>query len=287
MLGRLGPHQLGEEVATGMRAAVKAENPEAYLFGEHFYDAIDQLGGDQWDGVMNYAGFMSPVTGWLSGSAYWGTDWTVLLRTGPSSTEDMITTLEAFRAPVPWALAACQYNLLDSHDQARILSVVDGDRGRLRAGLGLLFTDLGVPSILYGDEVGLEGADSTAARRTMPWDRSTWDLEVLAFVQRLTRLRRTSAALRTGGLQVLEAGSDWVAWLRDTDDEQVITVAVRAGERPAGPLPVGHGAVPEGTAFIEAFTGARVRVEGQHLALPATPCGVAIWLSTADVAGSA
>ena len=35
MLGRLGPVQLGPEVARGMRAAVKAEDPDAYLLGEH------------------------------------------------------------------------------------------------------------------------------------------------------------------------------------------------------------------------------------------------------------
>jgi hypothetical protein len=61
MLGRLGPDQLGPDVARGMRAAVKAEDPDAYLLGEHSYDAIDHLGGDQWDAVMNYWGFQRPV----------------------------------------------------------------------------------------------------------------------------------------------------------------------------------------------------------------------------------
>ena len=66
MLGRQGPVQLGPEVARGMRAAVKDANPDAYLMGEHFYDATDALNGDQWDGVMNYAGFTNPVLEWLS-----------------------------------------------------------------------------------------------------------------------------------------------------------------------------------------------------------------------------
>ena len=67
MLGRLGPDQLGAEVARGMRQAVKEEDPDAYLIGEHSYDATEQLAGDQWDGVMNYAGFRSPVLDWLGG----------------------------------------------------------------------------------------------------------------------------------------------------------------------------------------------------------------------------
>ena len=65
MLGRLGPDQLGPEVARGMRAAVKAEEPDAYLLGEHAYDATDHLAGDQWDGVMDYWGFQRPVLDWL------------------------------------------------------------------------------------------------------------------------------------------------------------------------------------------------------------------------------
>jgi alpha-glucosidase len=288
MLGRLGAHQLGHEVARGMRDAVKAENPDAYLFGEHSYDATDQLAGDEWDGVMNYAGFADPVSRWLAGGQYWAPHGQVIVRTGPSSTADMVATLAAFRAPIPWALAACQYNLLGSHDQARIRSVVRGDLGRLRAGLGLLLTYVGAPAILYGDEVGLEGADSTAARRTMPWERDAWDIDLLADVRALVRLRTRSSALGSGGFQVLEVGEDCVAWLRDTDEEQVIVVAVRGPEaRPSAPLPVAHGAVGDGTEFVELLTGARRRVSGGHLPVPATRPGVAVWQSVPPADGAA
>ncbi len=71
MLGRLGPVQLGHEVAHGIREAVKAENADAYLFGEHSYDAIDHLAGDEWDAVMNYWGFQRPVLEWLRGLELW------------------------------------------------------------------------------------------------------------------------------------------------------------------------------------------------------------------------
>src|SRR4029079_3143976 len=67
MLGRLGADQLGHDVARSIRAAVKTASPEAYLIGEHWFDAIDQLAGDQWDGVMDYAGFTQPLTDWLEG----------------------------------------------------------------------------------------------------------------------------------------------------------------------------------------------------------------------------
>ena len=65
MLARQGADQLGMEVGRGIRQAVKAENPQAYLMGENFFDATSQLQGDCWDGVMNYSGFALPLGDWL------------------------------------------------------------------------------------------------------------------------------------------------------------------------------------------------------------------------------
>ena len=249
MLGRLGADQLGPEVARGMRDAVKAESPDAYLLGEHSFDASAQLAGDQWDGVMNYWGFQAPVLEWLHGLEFRSHASGVILRTERASTASMVETLTAFRAAIAWDVARHQFNLLDSHDTARIASMLDGDPGRVRAALGFLLTYVGVPSILYGDEIGLEGVDDLMARRPMPWDQGAWDVDRLAFVRSMVRLRVGSAALRDGGFQVLEQGPDWLAFLRDTDDEQAIVIVVRGPGRarpdrspwPMARSPMGHG----------------------------------------------
>ena len=104
MLGRQGPVQLGPEVARGMRAAVKAANPDAYLMGEHFFDATDQLNGDQWDGVMNYAGFATPVLEWLGGGPG-SLAGRVPIPHAVRPTAELVATLAAFRAAIPWAVA--------------------------------------------------------------------------------------------------------------------------------------------------------------------------------------
>jgi alpha-glucosidase len=278
MLGRLGPDQLGPEVARGMRAAIKAENPDAYLVGEHSFDAIDQLAGDQWDGVMNYWGFATPVVEWLEGVAIRSHSSGLILRTGRSSTEAMVQTMTAFRSAIPWSVARHQFNLLDSHDTARILSRVGGDRERLRAAVGYLLTYVGLPSILYGDEVGLDGADDLMARRTMVWDRSAWDMGHLDFVRTLVRFRVGSPALTEGGFQVLEIGQDHLAFLRDANEEWVVVVIVRGpGSRPAGPLAVWHGGIPDGTTFADLLGGTSLSVTSGALRLPAIPPGLAIW----------
>ena len=67
MLGRQGETQIGHKVARGIRRAVKETRRNAYLMAESFFDSSAQLQGDEWDGMMNYAGFTLPLWHWLRG----------------------------------------------------------------------------------------------------------------------------------------------------------------------------------------------------------------------------
>ena len=184
----------------------------------------------------------------------------------------MVASLDAFRAAIPWAVARCQYDLLGSHDTPRVRSVV-GDPGRLRAAFGLLFGYVGVPGFLYGDEVGLQGEEGNASRLAMPWNEEAWDLDHLEFTRALVRFRARSRALQAGGFQVLETGADSLAFLRDTDDEQVIVVVVRGPGSRTGDLPVAIGAIADGTVFTSLLTGERATVAGRPPAAAADAAG--------------
>ena len=47
-----------------------------------------------------------------------------------------------------------------------------------------------------------------------------------------------------------------MAYLRDTDEEQIVVVAHRGpGMRPAKPLRVSHGAIPDGAELVEVLSG--------------------------------
>ena len=118
--------------------------------------------------------------------------------------------------------------LLDSHDTARF-RVVSGSRERHVVGIGLQMTTPGVPMVFAGDEVGLEGAWGEDARRTMPWDRpETWDAELLEAYRTLIGLRGSSRALARGGIRFAHVGTDAIAYLRETRDERLLCLAVRA-----------------------------------------------------------
>lgn len=279
MLARQGADQLGLEVAREIRKAVKGENPEAYLMGENFFDATSQLQGDCWDAVMNYAGFTIPLWYWLRHFEIRQHGKPASISSDlPWSTQALVDTWQAYRAAIPWVIARQQFNLLGSHDTPRILTIVGGDRARNKLAVGLLMTYVGVPCVYYGDEIGLGDGQDTTARGCMVWDRSAWDEELRSFYQRLIQLRRTSPALIDGGFQVLSVEEDTLAYLRDAEEEQLIVIGHRGpGLRPASPLPVSQGAIPDGTKFVEVLTGMQATVINGQLPLPAMPPGVAIW----------
>lgn len=289
MLGQQGADQLGPEIARGIRQAVKAENPQAYLLGENFFDATSQLQGDCWDAAMNYTGFTKPLRYWLSGFALYQHNEPRLIRSpGRWPTAALVETWASFRAPIPWVIASQQFNLLDSHDTPRIKVIVGGDPALHRLAAGIQLTYPGVPCIYYGDEIGLPldfrpGDDSEqgarATRACMPWEPAHWDTALRAFYRKLIHLRRTAPALIAGGFQILAAEADTLAYLRDTDEQQIVVVAHRGpDQRPAGPIPIAHGAIPDRAEFVEAFSGAHSTTVDGGLPLPALPSGVTLWV---------
>jgi alpha-glucosidase len=281
MLGRQGPDQLGLEVGRGIRQAVKEENPQDYLMGENFFDASNQLQGDCWDAVMNYWGFAKPLHYWLTGfQVHQHAQPHTLTSSVPWMAQDLAESWQNARAAIPWQIARQQFNLLGSHDTPRILTQLNGDRSMACLAAAVLMTYVGVSSIYYGDEIGQGATPGATSRDSMPWDRQEWDLEMLDFYQRLIHLRRTSPALIDGGFQVLLAEGDTLAYLRDHPQELLIVVAQRhSSTRPAGGLPVAHGAIPDGVEFTELFSGQRATVSNGHLPLPSLSPGVQIWVS--------
>jgi alpha-glucosidase len=280
MLARQGADQQGLEVGRGIRRAVKAENSQAYLLGENFFDASYQLQGDCWDGVMNYSGFALPIKDWLDPIRIYVPGQRQWINTASQlTTQALVDGWAAFRAAIPWVIATQQFNLVGSHDTPRALALLNGNRDLFRLIVVLLFTYPGVPSIYYGDEIGL-GDQGMEPRLCMRWDQSTWDWDLLSFYKKLIHLRRTSTALIDGGLQVLLVEDDTLIYQRDTDEEIILVIARRGiYPRQSGPIQVGHGAIPNGAEFSELFSGQHSQVKDGMLTLPEIPPGGQVWIT--------
>jgi len=118
--------------------------------------------------------------------------------------------------------------LLDSHDTARFRTVVLGDKAAHVAAMTMMLTYPGVPSIFAGDEIGLEGSWGEDSRRTINWeDRSQWDFEFMAQVKNLIELRKTHDALINGGLRWVAVEDDFIAYLRESKGESILTLVAR------------------------------------------------------------
>jgi alpha-glucosidase len=231
MTARHGAVDENHAVATALRDTIAEVRPDAWLVAEHCYDASSDLTGDGWHGTMNYSGFTRPVWSWLRDPRH-----DIGLLGYPSAPplldgDAMVATMRAFVAAMPWRSTAASMTLLGSHDTARWPTVA-GDTARQLAGLGLLATFPGVPTVYYGDEVGLQGEHSDAGRTPMPWDERQWDDELLQGYRDLIALRRTSRALQRGGLRWAHVGADTVVYVRESSDDTVLVQVSRAAHTP-------------------------------------------------------
>jgi alpha-glucosidase len=279
MQGRQGAYQVPHEIGREIRQAVKAERTDAYLIGEHFYDATTYLQGDELDATMNYAGFTLPLWRWLCGHDL-GLEWKPEIADAQLlGGEELAEQWTRFRAPLPWQVARVQFNLLDSHDTSRLLHKLHGDKTLLRLALALLMAYPGTPSLYYGTEIGMTGGTDPDNRRCMPWEAEAWDHDLREYVKRLVRLRRTAPALIDGGFQHLYAVDGVVAFQRQSAEQRLIVVGQRGPNALALQLiPVWHGGLKEGATLVDMIGGGMYPVEGGMIRLSNVPKGTALIL---------
>jgi alpha-glucosidase len=223
-------HMVGEglgaqgnsRVVRAIRAAVKSERPDALVLGEHFAQADAWLQGDREDGTMNYWGFTRPLWAWLAGRDFAG-------RTAPIEGPEFTQWIVQAAAAVPHEVQLSSWNLIDSHDVPRLLSVLHDDIDRLRAAVMLQFVWPGVPCIYYGDEIGLQGASDPDNRRCFPWARDEWRQDVFALYRSAIGLRKARDELRHGAAAVLACGDDWIAVARYSSDAATVCIVARRG----------------------------------------------------------
>ncbi len=218
------------------------------IIGEVWENAADKvsyrhrrryLQGKQLDSVMNYpirSGILAFVQEGDAGMLY-----------------DVLTELYAsYPRPVSDALM----NLLGTHDTERILTVLGSDPAeydrpnrelatavlpddrretavrRLKIAAAIQFTVFGIPSVYYGDEVGMEGYHDPFCRRPFPWQElsSPVRADILDFYRRLGQLRRRPV-FHGGNFSFCGRGESWLAYCRERGEKRLY-VAANRGRKP-------------------------------------------------------
>ena len=197
------------------RAAVKGEKPDALLIGEVWESAGHWLGGDMFDSTMNYD-FRKHCE--------------LFFARGTIDAEGFAGRLTGMLMRYRRQMVPAQLNLLDSHDVERFLSLCGGNTEKYRMAVLFEMTFIGMPTIFYGGELGLDGVLEDEYRRPMPWENGNQDLR--DFFRRAIHLRRELPALRRGNFRVISAKADsgLLVFSRQFEN-QTVTVAMNTSPR--------------------------------------------------------
>lgn len=178
------------------RRAVKAVKPECYILGEIWHDGNPWIRGDQYDALMNYP-LATAINAFIAHRTINATQF--------------MQDLNQARLNYPRQANEVMFNLLDSHDTDRLLSLCHGNKHSAKLAYLLLFLQPGSPCIYYGGEIGLEGkkeGNIEGARKCMPWEIENHDLDFKQYIKRLIELRKTESDLRLHEITWLDIGGN-------------------------------------------------------------------------------
>ncbi len=235
-----------------LRKAVKAENEEAIIIGEVWENAADKISygqrrkyllGEELDSVMNYP-FANAVLDFVrygNGSYFIDSIMSVvenyppqvlnvlMNHIGTHDTERAITRLAGPDIDGKSRQWQHENNKLSSYDYLKGMSM-------LKMASLIQFTLPGVPSIYYGDEIGMQGMKDPFNRACMCWNNQ--NLELLKWYKRLGQIRRGTKVLKEGLFNPVYSSDTSIAYERIGDNDKLI-VAVNNGDD-VEKIPVGR-----------------------------------------------
>lgn len=230
--------ELPDEFIEKIRSAARSVKQDALVIGEVWEDASNKIAyskrrkylqGTELDSVMNY-----PLKDAII----------KFVKTG--DTDSLREVVFMLQDNYPKCVLDSLMNILDTHDTARVLTVLGGIPAynkdemshitmseevkkeairQLKIAATLQFTLPGVPCVYYGDEIGMEGYGDPFCRRTFSWDKM--DNDLLDFYRKLGKLR-TSSAFVDSEYRELFSDKKCLVYERNDGKEQVI-VSVNLG----------------------------------------------------------
>lgn len=226
-----------------LRRAVKDENSDAVIIGEVWEDATTKLAygerrryllGEQLDSVMNYP-FADAVLNFVkfaNADAFIDSVMSIIEKYPPQVTNVLmnhIGTHDTERAITRLAGENCEgYGRHWQHEHNK-LSDYDYYRGVSMMNIASLiqYTLPGVPSLYYGDEIGMQGMKDPFNRACMDWYEPNTELH--RWYKRLGEIRRGCKAFERGSFVPIYCSYKTVAYLRSGDNNEVL-VAVNLDE---------------------------------------------------------
>jgi alpha-glucosidase len=258
--GSQGSDATNHQIWSEFRSAVKGANPGALMYGEYWGNANAWTTGGQWDGTTNYDGFTNPVSEWITGNDE--QDNAVSL-----TSSQLDAWLHGSRADYPTQVQQVLSNFLSSHDIPRFATRAGGDIWKTYLADFLQMTYVGMPTIYYGDEYGMQGGSDPDDRRTFDWSQVSTSNSAVALMQKLISIRRAYPALRTGSFITL--GTDdtdkLYSYGRMDGSNRIAVLLNDDATTHSYTIPVYQLSVPDGTTMTDAVSGATYTVSGGNV----------------------
>ena len=227
------------------RQAVREANPQAVVLAENYCESEKWLRAGDWDTIMNYEGFMDPLTWFLTG----------MEKHNDQYREDLYNNADAFwegmlyrnKEAMPLPSAYISMNQLSNHDHSRFLTRTGQKTGRLhdlgseaasqgvrpavmREAVIVQMTWPGAPTLYYGDEAGLCGFTDPDNRRPFPWGLE--DRQMLAFHKDIIALHHHYPCLARGTVYPLAGEEGLIAYGRNIlQDKNGLVIVLNNNER--------------------------------------------------------
>lgn len=240
------------------RKTVKEANPDAIILAENYVDSAKWLHGCEWDTIMNYEGFMEPVTWFLTG----------MEKHGDAFCGELLGDADKFWESMEWGTQddmpqqplMCSMNQLSNHDHSRFLTRTSCRVGRLydlgtdaaaqgvhesvyREAAVIQMTWPGAPTLYYGDEAGLCGFTDPDNRRTYPWERE--DKEMIRFHRELIKMHKELDCLKKGSVIRLADDDNMLSYGRFDGNSAAVVVLNNGDDPMTVRIPVLYAGVPE------------------------------------------
>jgi len=208
-------HQFWRE----FRQTVKSVNRDAYILGEIWHDSMAWLQGDQFDAVMNYP-FTNAVLDFFAKQTM--------------DAEQFAASIGSQLAAYPQQVTETAFNLLDSHDTPRLLTLCNDNIDAMKLAALFQLTYPGSPCIYYGDEIGMDGEGDPDCRKCMVWEPEEQDSELLQFYKQAIHLRHNHPAMRSTDIAFVHVGKadSTLVYERRAGNERLL-IALNAGAEAA------------------------------------------------------
>ena len=228
-----------------LRKSVKSENENAIIIGEVWEDATNKFAygqrrkyllGEELDSVMNYpfADAILNFVRYANGNAFFNAVLSIIENYPPQvlnvlmnhigthDTERAITRLAGENPDAHDRTWQFEHNTLSEFDYLKGISM-------MKIASLIQFTLPGVPSIYYGDEIGMQGMKDPFNRGCMPWDKP--NEELLKWYKRLGQIRHSSKAFIDGDFEKLYCDGGLIAYSRSSEGDNILVAINNSNEQ--------------------------------------------------------